>query len=225
MKKTSKEIRDYLDTLESFFGFNPNHIEQGSPEWSQMKLGVISASNADKVFSSNKQTRMGYVSQLVGEITTKESKSLSAKQLEWGKMHEIAARSALEFEMNVKIETLPFIFMNDSKRIGCSPDGYETLEAEIKCPYDPAVFIEFVCADKIKQEYVDQCQFSMMVTGAEKWLFANYDPRQTVKQFHSVEIFRDEKAISRMKEHCEEIIFETDLRLAKLGVTFGHQWK
>lgn len=221
--RTLNEVKDHLSSFKNVFGFDPASIEQGSDEWHQMKLGVISASNAHRLIGT-KDAFNKYVNELVAEVTTKERPELSAKQLEWGKMNELAARSAFEFATGISIEEIPFIFWKKNMRVGCSPDGYGQAGMEIKCPWNSGVFVDFFCDGIIKKEYLIQCQHSMLVTDAPFWYFANYDPRQTVRQFHWVKIERDEKIIARLEEAIEKAIYETDLKLAKLGVSFGHQW-
>lgn len=223
--KTLEQIKKELDALEEIFGFNPNTIEQGSPEWLQMKLGVMSASNAHKIIAGAKTaTRMSYLSELVAEIATREKPEISAKPLEWGKENELAARSIYEFETGYKIKELPFIFKDESLRVGISPDGYGEIGLELKCPYTSKVFIDFACLGIIKNEYKAQCQFSMWVTGATQWHFANFDPRSTCKQFHYTTLERDEKMMKKFDECVPECIEQMDEMLAKLGIEYGYQW-
>lgn len=224
--KTLKEIESNLKALEgTVFEFNPYEVEQGSPEWRSMKLGVISASNVAKVLAGKTTaTRENYMCDLVAQIATREMPEIKAAPLDWGKQNELAARSIYEFERGHEVIEVPFIYKDASMRCGISPDGYGTKGIELKCPFTSTVFIQFACADKIKPEYIKQCQFSMWVTGAEVWDFANFDPRSEIKQFHCVEIERDEKLMKKLDEAVPEFISDMDKMLDKLGIRFGFQW-
>ena len=223
--KTYNQVIKELKALESVFGFDPTKLEQGSEEWKQMKLGVISASNAYKVLKDpSSATYRTYMAELVGQIATREFPEISARPLEWGKNNELAARSIYEFETGLDFKEVPFIFKDSSLRYGCSPDSYGEIGVELKCPYTTKVFINFACHGIIKPEYIDQCQFSMWVTGAHKWHFANYDPRMMVKQFHYVIIDRDPQRMRMFDEAVPQFVWEMDCALHKLGIKFGHQW-
>lgn len=223
--KTLKQVQKELSELKDIFGFNPNEVEQGSSEWLHMKLGVISASNISRALSKKgSATRDGYMAELVAQIATREKPEINARPLEWGKENELAARSIYEFEMDTEFKQVPIIFKDKSMRCAVSPDGYGERPLELKCPFSSRVFIEFVCSEKIKKEYIDQCQYSMWVTNANFWDFANYDPRMTKKQFHCVTIERDEKKMKEFDEKIPEFISEMDEMLSKLGIEFGYQW-
>jgi len=193
-----------------------------------MKLGVISASNASKILlgrgGKTTKTRDGYINELVGQILTREMAFISGRPLDWGHENELAARKIASFETGIEIHEVPVIFKDDSLRCLCSPDGYGERPIEIKCPWTTQVYINFLCRGEIKPEYIDQVQYSMWVAGAESWTFANYDPRMSVKPFHSVLIERDEKIMARFDNEVPIFINEMDEMLAMAGVKFGHQW-
>ena len=203
-------------------------LEQGTHEWLQAKLGVISASNISKVLAKKgTETRQGYMSELVAQIASGEvADEIQAKALEWGKINEQSARLLYQFETGNLVDEVGF-FMTDDHRCGCSPDGIikgQSKGLELKCPYSSKVFVEFAALGKIKPEYVKQCQFSMWVTGFEAWDFANYDPRIKSKMLHYTTIERDDEMMKLFDEVVPEFISEMDEMLAKLGTSFSPQW-
>lgn len=222
----TKDIYELYDKVESKLGFNLKTIEQGSQEWLKARLGVISASNAHKVIAGEKTaTRMSYLSELVAQIATREAVELSAPALSWGKDHEEQARATYEFETGKPVNELPFIFKDESMRVGISPDGFNDDNAlEIKCPYTSKVFIDFVCLGDIKKEYMAQVQFSMWVTGRDSWDFAKFDPRMKCKNFHYITMERDEKMMKKFDECVPQCIKKMDEMLSQLGIEFGYQW-
>lgn len=209
-------------------GFNPADVEQGSIDWLTMRLGVISASNADKLLSGEKtMTRKSYMASLISDVMTcRVADELPFKQLEWGKMYEDSARDALELALGVHIQETAFIYKDESMRCGVSPDGYfENVGVELKCPYDSATFVKFACFDDVKREYERQCQFGMWDTGSDYYIFGNYDPRMTLmKQLHFIEFKRDESMMQRFDDAAGKFIEDMDSALEAHGVKFGDHW-
>jgi len=172
--------------------------------------------------------RQGYMAELVGQIATGLlPEEMSFKQCEWGKEYEDEARAFFELEMGVDVDVPAFIYKDKNKRCGISPDGMikgKKIGLELKCPYTTKVYIEFVTCDKIKKEYIEQCQYSMWVTGYEAWYFGSYDPRVKTKKLHYVLIKRDESFMTKYDEAEKNFIRDMDLMLDKIGMEFGDQW-
>lgn len=223
-------MRDFLDELElldEVFGFDPQFVKQGDRKWHIMRSGVVTASRADCLLAKKgTQKRDGYLAELVGEVCTGVIKEeVSAKSLEWGKKNEQNARNAYSFSMLSEVSDIPFIYKDKKMRFGCSPDGIcETHGLEIKCPFSTKNHIDFVCSKKIKTEYLNQCQFSMWVTGIGEWHFASFDPRMRNKRLHISIIERDEEIMSKFDELCVEFITDMDNMIKKIGLNFGDQW-
>lgn len=172
--------------------------------------------------------RQGYMAELVGQIVTGLlPDEMSFKQCEWGNEYEDSARALFELELGLDVEVPAFIYKDESKRCGISPDGLivgQKIGLELKCPFTTKVFVEFATCDKIKKEYIEQCQYSMWVTGYEAWYFANYDPRIKTKNLHWVLIKRDEAYMNKYDEALINFTKDMDSMLEKLGMEFGQQW-
>lgn len=173
--------------------------------------------------------RQGYMAELVGQIATGElPEQMSFKQCEWGNEHEDSARALFELELGVDVDVPAFIYKDDSKRFGISPDGLivgKKIGLELKCPFTTKVFVEFATCDKIKKEYIEQCQYSMWVTGYEAWYFANYDPRIKGKNLHWVLIERDQVFMDKYDEAAKSFTKDMDSMLDKMDLEFGQQWQ
>src|SRR5690606_31085780 len=127
---------------------------------------------------------------------------INAKPLEWGKVNEIAARAAYQFESGVEVEQGGFIYALN-KRVGCSPDFIAKKikkGGEIKCPWNPANHIKFLVEEEIKDEWVSQMQFQLWVSGFEAWDYASFDPRMKSHMIKIKEIVRDPKMMSLFDE-------------------------
>lgn len=204
-----------------------NNVAQGSSEWLKMKLGVISASNVHKAIAKKgTDTREGYISELVGQIATREMPQIDGQALRWGTENEASARSAYELATNFDVEEVAFIYGPD-KRTGVSPDGLSnkrTRGLEIKNPWTTKVHIDFLLMDKIKLEYQYQVQFSLFVSGLEIWDFCSYDKRMLSNQLKIMPIERDVKMMERFTNDIGEFILDMDKALDKLGLVYGSQW-
>jgi hypothetical protein len=209
---------------------NSVQVEQGSDAWLKAKLGVVSASNISKVLAKKgSETRNGYMMELVGQIATKEMDEFNSKALDWGKANEVAARAAYEFDRSVTVDEVGF-FYGPGKRTGASPDGIVTAlnrGLEIKNPFTAKVHADFLANDKIKPEYVLQCQFSMWVTGLGEWDFCSYHSKFKAPgtMFKAVTISRDDETMRRFDDEVNGFLYEMDKVLDKLGITFGCQWQ
>lgn len=210
------------------FGFDAGFAQQGSAEWFRSKLGVISASNASKVVAKkDSETRATYMAELIAQVCTGQAEEINSKYLDWGSQHEDAARSCYEFMTGLQVKQLPFVFKDETFRIGCSPDGLVTEQkgAEIKCPYNPTNFVRFVVDDKIKPEYQWQYNFTLWVMDAEEWDFVQYHPLMKKNPIKILTVTRDAEKIKALDDLIPAFISDMDDQLKKLGFTFGDQWK
>lgn len=226
--KTQDEIGSLLNRFGEKYSLHVIDAAQGSEAWFRLKLGVISASNASKVVAKrDSETRATYMAELVAQVATGIMEELNSKYVAWGHEHEDAARSHYEFTTGHSLTQVPFIFKDDSFRVGCSPDALifdAKSGVEIKCPYNTVHFIKFLTEDKLKSEYAWQNQFQMWVTDSEKWDAVQYDPRMKSKPQHIVTVERDEKAIKTLEDAVPQFIEDMDKVLIKAGVSFGEQW-
>ncbi len=225
--KTLAKITENLQAFESRFGMKVVGAPQLSEAWFQMKLGVISASNASKAVSGkDTETRLTYLCELAADVCTGAIEEMNFKQLEWGKEHEEGARSSYEFSTGSKLTQLGFVFKDDTFRVGCSPDGIVGPDKgmEAKCPWDSANYVKFLVADKMKSEWEWQNQFTMWVMGAEEWDVAQYDPRMKSKPLAIRTVTKDPKKHATFEDAIPQLIFDLDKMLAQIGVEFGSQW-
>lgn len=226
--KSPDQISELLKNFEKKFGFKIHGHQPGSEVWFQAKLGVISASNAFKVVAKkDSETRHTYMCDLVAEVCTGVYEEINSRHMDWGRQHEDAARSYYEFSTGLSVTTLPFVFKDETYRIGCSPDGTvnEKKGAEIKCPWDTSNYIKFLVADSIKPEWKWQHNFTMWTMDAEEWDFCQYDPRMKKTPMSILTAKRDPEKIKVIEDMVPKFIEDMDLMLAQIGVGFGEQWR
>lgn len=204
--------------------------EQGSQEWLDGRLGVVTASEVINVIKAGRKKgsfgagRETYRKKLVAEIATGQSPFVTNEAMRWGSDHEDEARSEYERITNNEVYEKGLVYKDDSKRTGASPDGCVGDDGliEIKCPFNSVVHLETVLEQKIKPEYMAQMQFQMWVLG-RKWVdFVSYDPRQG-KPENTITIIRvepDEDMFALFDEQIPLFIAEVDADLEKLGIKF-----
>lgn len=225
--KTLADIDRTLQAFEKKFGFNVRGAQQQSEAWFQMKLGVVSASNASKAVSKKgTAARNTFLCELVAEVCTGVIEEMSFKQVEWGKQQESAARSSYEFANDTKMTPLAFVFKDDSFRIGCSPDGLVSTSkgAEIKCPWDSTNYVKFLLGGDVKSEWEWQNDFTMWVMNAEQWDVCQYDPRMKTRPLHTITVTPDADRQKKLNDLIPELLLDMDGMLKELGVKFGEQW-
>lgn len=220
-----KILRDF----EKQFGLEVRNARQNSERWLEMKLGVISASNAHKaVAKKGTETRNTYLCELVAEVCTGVIEELNFKETEWGKQHEDAARSSYEFSTGQHMTPLTFVFRDGTFRTGCSPDGVilGTLKpSEIKCPWDSTNYVKFLMDGTQKSQWNWQNQMTMWVMDASEMDVTQFDPRMKIRPIHTLIVERDKEDQKKLDDMIPELIFDMDKMLKEIGVEFGEQWK
>lgn len=220
-----------LKAMENVFGFDPTTIEQGSLEWKIMRLGVLTASKADKIVAGkDTDGRATYMAELISDIVNCNSGDESNfKQTDWGKLYEPEARTALSAALGfADIKEIPLTYKDQSMRIAVSPDGvFGNVCCEIKAPFDGTNHIKHAAFDKVKPEWQWQRQFQIFGTGCEKHIFCTYDPRVILgaNNLHYTETYPDDKKQATLRDAVPQFIADLDAALEKLGVTFGQHWE
>lgn len=231
--KSLRSIDQLLRKFEKQYGMEIRGTQQMTEPWFQLKLGVVSSSNAHRgVAKKGTATRHTYLCELVAEVCTGVIEELSFKQAEWGIQHEDAARSSYEFAAGVKFTPLTFVFKDDKFRVGCSTDGLVTVPGakspskpcSIKCPWDSANYIKFLTGGEVKSEWEWQNDFEMWVLEAGEIDVAQYDPRMKTKPMHIVTVPRNPERQKKLEDAIPELILDMDNMLKEIGVDFGSQW-
>lgn len=178
---------------------------QGSEEWLQARLGVVTASNFSKVFTTTGKlstSREGLINQLIAEnLTNKPTDVFKSDAMARGNELEPQARAMFEVMMGVDIEEVGLIKLRDHE-IGCSPDGlFDDTGIEIKCPL-PATHCAYLRSNKLPSTYVQQVQGTMFVLGLERYFFMSFHPEMKPL---IIEVKKDEKLL----ELAEPLLIET----------------
>jgi len=196
------------------------NFPQYSPEWWSARLGVITASDADKLvtpaeFRASKgkgvETYMyeKLAEKLLGHAQDESGSSFAMDQ---GSMAEKLALPWFNFTFDAEVKMVGFCLTDDG-RCGCSPDGIsEAYGLEIKFPTAP-VHLKYLMEGRLPVEYGPQVHFSMFVTGKPLWKFVSFS---RVFEPLVVDIPRDEEKQDAIAEAVAAFGQKFDAAYAKI---------
>lgn len=186
-----------------------HNIEQGTPEWKQLRCGLFTCSNLKDLFMgkstkgySDAITKIAY-EKMTGELTPETYQNDAMRR---GTELEPEARLWYEMETFNKVHQVGFIQPNDELKDWCgySPDGLISTNGllEIKCPlYN--THISYLLDKKLPSNYFYQVHGGLYMSEREYLDFVSYHP--TLPKFQ-MRIERDEKVIKDIKEKLLESI-------------------
>ena len=153
---------------------------QRSDEWFRLKAGVVGASSLSKIITTKgepSKQRTDYMYELAGEkIIGRCEETYTSFAMEQGIAKEDEARSLYELITGIEVQRVGFIFRDESRSCGCSPDGlFNPSGIEIKCPM-LKTHVKYLLDSKLPTDYFAQVHGSMWVCGAESWTFMSYVP-------------------------------------------------
>jgi hypothetical protein len=185
-------------------------VEPGSDGWRRARLGMPTASGADRIITATgkpSNSRTKYMHELIAE-------RLLGTWLDDNLGGFVARGSFLEaeavafYEFTNDTATIPGGFCTtDDGRAGCSPDRIVTTTRglEIKCP-KASTHIGYMLEGAHLTDYKIQVQFSMWVTGFDEWDLLSYNPELPPALLR---VKRDEPFIrllgDRVREFCDEL--------------------
>lgn len=154
--------------------------DQGSSEWAQARLGVVTASEIDALVSPKLKIRTGegprtYLCKKLSEsIMGYAADTGGTWEMDQGNVVEQVAIPWYQFTYDRKVDRVGFC-VSDDGRIGASPDGLvgEDGGVEIKSPQAPR-HISNLMDGVLPEDHALQVQMGLMVTGRKWWDFVSY---------------------------------------------------
>ena len=199
-------------------------LEQGSDEWHKLRLGVITASNLDKVITptGSKSGQFDkYMNKLIAELLTGEEEQLYfSDAMQRG--IDLEAEAVLHYGAQAMCipKSVGFILRDDG-RVGVSPDrvirGSGLLE--VKCPLQTTHTANLISGE-IDKKYIPQVQGQMWIAEREWCDWMSYHPDLPAS---IVRIERDDEFIAKMSELIDMFVSKMDTKINILkdkGVTF-----
>jgi hypothetical protein len=189
--------------------FTPHDIRQRSPEWFQLRIGLVTGSCADAIIAVRKKgtgelevrksLRRRLVAERITGLPVDETPFLPA-HMERGMELEPQAFAAYEAVTAQIAKRVGFVSHNTMKT-GASPDGYvgewdgEHGLIELKVP-KITTHLEYLQDGVVPDCYRGQILHGMWLTGAAWCDFCSFDPRypESIELFR-VRVERDQEAI------------------------------
>ena len=192
-------------------------VQQGTPEWHQLRAGKVTASRVADILAKTKTgpsaSRQNYLIELAIQRTTGIiAESYSNAAMEWGTQTEPQARVAYEVNTNNFVDQVAFIDHPNIAWFGCSPDGLVSDRGlvEIKCP-NSATHWEYFKSKEPPKKYFIQMQAQMAVTGRDWCDFISFDPRMPDRsQLLIVNVPRDPEFILFMETEIKQFLNEVE---------------
>ena len=189
------------------------NIEQSSPEWHEIRRGVITASRFKDVMAKGAgKTRKSYMVELAAEVLANEVVSMEPnKYMQWGTETEPMARDYYEIVSDNTVKEVAFV-KHGTLNCGVSPDGLIDANGgiEIKCP-KTTTQIETFLSGKMPTSHKAQVQGCLWVSGRDFWDFVSFDPRIDGEAGYFIErIYRDEEYIKELE--AAVIAFDEELQ-------------
>ncbi len=191
---------------------------QNSDEWFQARLGNPGASSMNKIITSTgspSKQATEYVYQLAGEyITGKHEETFKSLHMEIGLQREKDARIVFELTNMIDVRQVGLVYKDEARAFHASVDGLvgDNGGLEIKCPM-MKTHIKYLLENKLPTDYFVQVQSSLYICELEKYWFMSYYPG--LDPF-ILQVYRDEKFISKLKAELEAFCFELAGLIRKL---------
>lgn len=193
--------------------------KQGEDEWFAEKAGVPSAGSFKKIVDSTgkpSKSRVDYLDQLADEaIRGSVERGYQSGPMSVGIEREEESRSLYELIHGVEVKQVGFIYPDEQKKYGCSPDGLPPGKGlEIKNPLGKT-HVKYLRENKLPTGvgYFQQIQGSLLITGFDVWDFMSYVPGH--KPF-ILQVERDEQFIAKLRAELDKFCLELAVMVRRL---------
>lgn len=201
------------------------HCEQGTPEWFQLRAGVITASKfADAVTKlkngNQSQASKDYAYKVAVEIIYGETTEDTYQTFEMRRGTELEPMARMVYERTTgNLAEESGIVLTEDRRFGYSTDGFVDDDGlvEIKCPNSARKIVEIWESGDLS-EYMHQMQGGLWITG-RKWCdFVMYAPQlaSVDKQLFVKRIERDDDFIEQMEIELMQFKAQVDQHVENL---------
>lgn len=190
-------------------------IIQGSPEWDEVRLAKITASNF-KTAMGKGEGRRNLMKALRNEhFSRKPRPRIETDDMRHGIEFEQYARAEYKRQTGLDMKQVGFIEIG--KHIGASPDdvGVEGGGVEYKCPL-LSTHLDYIEAKKCPTIYLPQVDGCMWATGAKWWDFVSFCPECIDVPYWSIRVPRDEKRIAEIDVKINIFAKELEDRIAAI---------
>lgn len=198
--------------------------DQGSDEWLQARVGLVTASRVADVIAKTKSgpstSRQSYLGELVAERLTGVSAAsdYQNEDMRRGIELEPVARGFYEIATGSVVEQCGLV-LHPTLKAGASPDGLIDSDGllEIKCPRTH-VHIGYLEAGKPPAKYQPQMAWQCICTGRVWVDFVSYDPRMPDRlQLFVVRFTPEVGYLRELEAEVSAFIAEVDAKVEALS--------
>jgi len=175
------------------------NCEQGTPEWFEHRLGLITASNFSKVTTTQGKksaSQKDVINTAIAElILGRAEETFKSEAMMRGNELEDEALDFFNFTHGFNFAKVGFLKCDG---YGASPDSIDLerkIGLEIKCPL-AKTHVSYLRSQKLPTVYFQQVQGSLMVSGFDSWYFGSYHPEMPPL---FLKIDRDEEFIEKLR--------------------------
>ena len=128
-------------------------INQGTPEWHDLRKGRMTASHAQEIANAGKGLNTYMLTLIARYYSNAEPDHYTNEHIERGNELEPEARGMYELELDCSVNEVGFVEID--QYVGCSPDGLigEDGGIEIKC-HDDKKHFELVIGGSVDSKYL-----------------------------------------------------------------------
>lgn len=189
---------------------------QGDESWHDIRRGIPTASRFSEIITPSKgdlsASAKGYMAELAAArlwgVSDEHFESFHMKN---GTEREPEARATYSYIKEVEVEQVCFVYKDERKDRGCSPDGLveDDGSLEIKSP-KLKTHVGYILSDQAPTSYKCQIQGELYICEREWCDFVSFFPGADtfIKRVYRDEPFikKLEKAIDQFNEQLEEMV-------------------
>lgn len=206
-------------------------LEQQSPEWLEMRKGLVTGSMVANVCGKYKrqkpnepakylQGRENYMLDLaVTRLTGMMPDRYVSQAMEFGTEYEPLARAAYERHLDVEVKEVGFAMHPKIDWFGASPDGLVGDDGvlEIKCP-NSTTHLSYLMEGVVPEQYLPQMKAEMLCAERQWCDFVSFDPRMPKNlRLFVRRLDRDEPMLRQLEEEVEKFLAELDTLMGKIS--------
>ena len=208
--------------------------DQNEADWYEARNGIMTGSNASLIVSPTGKAREGgavekYAYELAFDrVYGRDLDRFVSHAMELGHIIEPESRRAWENKHSVKVERVGFVYGDESKRYGCSPDGLFVRGGRLGMWETKARQRAAMCeilaegdAHEISKAHYTNLQFNMWCCGATTGVYVEYYSSDTKPLLIERTVGVDEVLFSAFEtavpEFCR-MIDDAEVRLREMSI-------
>jgi len=177
-----------------------HNLQQGTPEWFAVRLGKLTASDAQAIATAGKGLETLCFEKVAEIISGTKQASYTNGDMERGKEQEELARASYELKYGLSVVSVGFVELNEY--VGASPDGFVGDDGlvEFKCPTNTN-FVMLMYNKKPDSKYDWQMQMQMKVTGRSWVDFVAFN--ENFPEIITLRVEKDEQKFAKIEQGLE----------------------